>query len=72
MKNIIDRQDLVQSVHNALNSVQITDIHTHLFSECFGGLFLYGIDELLTYHYLVAEAMRHIGVNESPEINLLN
>lgn len=47
----------------ALNSAQITDIHTHLFSECFGDLFLYGIDELLTYHYLVAEAMRHIDMD---------
>lgn len=63
MKNIISRQELVQSVNDALNSVQITDIHTHLFSECFGELFLYGIDELLTYHYLVAEAMRHIDMD---------
>lgn len=43
----------------AINSTYITDIHTHLFSECFGDLFLYGIDHLLTYHYLIAEAIRY-------------
>lgn len=34
------------------------DIHTHLYSPRFGGLLLWGIDELLTYHYLVAEVFR--------------
>lgn len=50
-------------MNQALNTTQITDIHTHLFSECFGKLFLYGIDELLTYHYLVAETMRYIDMD---------
>ncbi len=35
-----------------------TDVHTHLFAPPFGELLLYGVDELLTYHYLVAEVMR--------------
>jgi len=60
MKNI---NELVQVVEKAVRTVKITDIHTHLFSECFGSLFLYGIDELLTYHYLVAEAMRQIDMD---------
>ncbi len=34
------------------------DIHTHLYAPSFGPLLLHGIDELLTYHYLVAEAFR--------------
>lgn len=42
----------------AVDSVQITDIHTHLFSPAFGDLLLWGIDEVLTYHYLVAEFFR--------------
>jgi len=46
------------SVENSIRSVKITDIHTHLFSQYFGELFLYGIDELLTYHYLIAETFR--------------
>lgn len=50
--------DLQYCVENAVRTVKITDMHTHLFSECFGKLFLYGIDELLTYHYLIAETFR--------------
>jgi hypothetical protein len=34
------------------------DLHTHLFAPSFGALNLWGIDELLTYHYLVAETLR--------------
>ena len=30
-------------------------VHTHLFPESHGSLMLWGVDELLTYHYLVAE-----------------
>lgn len=55
--------ELAQLVDKAVRTVGITDIHTHLFSECFGSLFLYGIDELLTYHYLVAETMRQIDMD---------
>ncbi len=36
----------------------ITDIHTHLYPHTFGSLLLRGIDDLLTYHYLVAEMFR--------------
>ncbi len=45
-------------VDATLDSVRITDIHTHLFSPAFGELLLWGIDEVLTYHYLVAEYFR--------------
>lgn len=63
MKRINNRQDLELIVNKIISSVTITDIHTHLFSECFGKMFLYGIDELLTYHYLIAETMRHIDMD---------
>jgi hypothetical protein len=43
----------------------IFDMHTHLFPPAFGGLSRWGIDNLLTYHYLVAEVMRATDV--SPE-----
>ncbi len=33
-------------------------MHTHLYSPNFGELLLWGVDELLTYHYLIAEVMR--------------
>ena len=35
------------------------DIYTHLSAPSFGNLGLWGIDELLTYHYLEAEFFRH-------------
>ena len=35
------------------------DIHTHLYAPAFGGLLRWDIDELLTYHSLVAEGFRH-------------
>src|SRR5437868_4994059 len=45
-------------VQDVLASTQVIDIHTHLFAPAFGKLGLWGIDELLTYHYLEAEFFR--------------
>lgn len=45
-------------VSNITQSQSIYDIHTHLFSPPFCELLLWGIDELLTYHYLIAEVFR--------------
>jgi hypothetical protein len=51
--------DQIQSaVEEVLSSTQFIDIHTHLFSPVFGKIGLWGIDELLTYHYLEAEFFR--------------
>lgn len=36
----------------------VFDMHTHLFPPAFGDLAHWGIDSLVTYHYLVAELMR--------------
>jgi hypothetical protein len=41
-----------------VQSQEVTDIHTHLFSPAFGGLLVWGIDDLITYHYLIAETFR--------------
>jgi glucuronate isomerase len=40
----------------------VFDMHTHLFPAAFGGLARWGIDDLLTYHYLIAELMRSADV----------
>ncbi|MHB1001197.1 MAG: glucuronate isomerase [Armatimonadota bacterium] len=56
----LDKDNIRCMVIDSVQSVKVTDIHTHLFSENFGSLLLWGIDELLTYHYLVAETMRWI------------
>ena len=45
-------------VEDVLAATNIIDIHTHLFAPSFGKLGLWGIDELLTYHYLEAEFFR--------------
>jgi len=62
----------VEQVLAALRAQPITDLHTHCFCPRFGaspdprGLLLWGIDELLTYHYLVAELYRAVEPSELP------
>src|SRR5882724_10019060 len=55
---IADEGQLRRHVDDAVRSRPDIDIHTHLFPPNFGELCLWGIDELLTYHYLVAELFR--------------
>lgn len=45
-------------VEDVLAGTPFIDVHTHLFPPAFGKLGLWGIDELLTYHYLEAEFFR--------------
>jgi len=45
-------------VQRELAQLPIADVHTHLFDPGMDGLLLAGIDELLTYHYHVAELFR--------------
>src|SRR5262245_4703454 len=52
--------DLAAQVQSIVLSAPVTDVHTHLYDAAFKDLLLWGIDELLTYHYLVAEAFRHL------------
>jgi hypothetical protein len=55
---VANAAELRKSLDRILASVPITDIHTHLYAPCFGDLLTWGIDELLTYHYLIAEFFR--------------
>ena len=55
----LDRQSLPSVVKKIVATTPVTDIHTHLYDPAFGGLLLWGIDELLVYHYLVAEGFRY-------------
>ncbi|MGH9538268.1 MAG: hypothetical protein ACRD3H_10105 [Terriglobales bacterium] len=65
------RADQIQStVEDVLATTQFIDIHTHLFSPEFGGLGLWGIDELLTYHYLEAELFRSSSITPERYWNL--
>src|SRR5277367_3459950 len=51
-------KQIPSNVEDVLSTTAFIDIHTHLFSPAFGKLGLWGIDELLTYHYLEAEFFR--------------
>ena len=55
---ILDQTTLQKNVEESVEQAKVIDIHTHLYPPSFGGLCLWGIDELLTYHYLVAELFR--------------
>jgi hypothetical protein len=62
---LTDRTALKHQVELAVQSTPVIDVHTHLFPPRFGGICLYGIDELLTYHYLVAEVFRSMRLSPS-------
>jgi len=55
---IFDPAKIAEAVRDALATTSFIDIHTHLFAPSLGELGLWGIDELLTYHYLEAELFR--------------
>ncbi|HJP92479.1 MAG TPA: hypothetical protein VJ875_11015 [Pyrinomonadaceae bacterium] len=50
--------ELRAEVEVIVSSTPVMDVHTHLFPPEFNELCLFGIDELLTYHYLTAETFR--------------
>ena len=52
---------LAKQVDRIVANTPVFDIHTHLYDPAFRELLLWGIDDLLTYHYLVAEAFRAVG-----------
>lgn len=55
-----DRSALASRVEAIVAATPVTDIHTHLYDPAFSDLLLWGIDDLLTYHYLVAESFRWV------------
>jgi len=68
----MNRATIESHVTRALAAQPITDLHTHVYSPRFGaspkpgGLLLWGIDELVTYHYLVAEVYRVVPASVLP------
>jgi hypothetical protein len=65
---------LRSTVHRIVADQPVTDMHTHCFAPRFGhsadgsgkGLLLWGIDELLIYHYLIAEVFRIVTPQSLP------
>jgi hypothetical protein len=51
---------LARRVAAAVAATPVRDIHTHLYDPAFGELLLWGIDDLLVYHYLVSETFRYL------------
>ena len=56
--NNISLSAIQETVSDIVEKTPIYDIHTHLYDVPFGDLLLWGIDELITYHYLIAEVFR--------------
>ncbi|ETW04070.1 hypothetical protein H310_04447 [Aphanomyces invadans] len=52
---LADEAAIIQHVAYAVENAWVVDVHTHLFPPSHESLMLWGIDALLTYHYLVAE-----------------
>ncbi|MFM1921324.1 MAG: hypothetical protein RLZZ303_2958 [Candidatus Hydrogenedentota bacterium] len=53
-----DTAQLAPMVQRIVRETPVADMHTHLYAADFGPLMLWGIDEMLTYHYLAAEYFR--------------
>jgi hypothetical protein len=56
------RAPVAKQVEDIVMSTPIVDIHTHLYEPVFKDLLLWGIDDLLVYHYLVAETFRYLDI----------
>ncbi len=76
---ILQREQIGGAVESIMGSQPVLDMHTHTFPPCFGtpvanathptdphGLMLWGLDELLTYHYLIAEVYRVVPPSRMP------
>jgi hypothetical protein len=56
--NIVTPTEISSTVERIVNDTAVVDMHTHLYSEEFGDIGLWGLDELINYHYLIAENFR--------------
>src|SRR5438270_7560295 len=54
----LSEQDIDSVVADVLKATPVIDMHTHLFPPSFRNIGCWGIDDLLTYHYLEAELFR--------------
>jgi hypothetical protein len=73
---LTSRTAIEKAVARAVDVEPVVDMHTHLYPPSFGtplipkgfadpsGLLLWGVDELLTYHYLIAELFRVVNPSE--------
>ena len=53
---VLEERHLAEAVRQEVEAMEAVDVHTHLFPSSHGEqLMQYGIDAMLTYHYLVSE-----------------
>src|SRR5579872_131920 len=57
-RGALNRDEITAAVEETLVSTPFIDVHTHLYMPSLGAVGLWGIDELITYHYLEAEFFR--------------
>lgn len=75
----VSAAELPEVVQQVFASTPVVDLHTHLYPPTFGtpvpnrttptdaaGLMLWGIEELVTYHYLIAEVFRAVPATKLP------
>ena len=68
----MSRKIIEQHVIRAVWSQSVSDLHTHSYPPKFGAspapgaLLLWGVDELVTYHYLIAEVYRVVPATAFP------
>jgi len=62
LESAVPSDQLRKIVEEEFQKTPIIDMHTHLFMPSLGKLGLWGIDELITYHYLEAELFRFSSV----------
>lgn len=58
-KRQVNASELRLAVERMVKEAGVVDVHTHLYPGCCDRLLLRGIDDLLTYHYLVVETLRY-------------
>jgi hypothetical protein len=76
---LADDEKIHLAIARAMAGQAVRDMHTHLYPPNFGtpvanatgrtdpaGLMLWGVDELVTYHYLVAEVFRVVPATRMP------
>ncbi len=57
-QELVAAGNLRDAVRRLVQETPVVDAHTHIHSPCFGSLLLWGVDELVSYHYLIAEVLR--------------
>jgi hypothetical protein len=66
MSQTLSPAEIRPTVERLMAQTPVFDLHTHLYAAPFGELLLWGPEELITYHYLIAEVSR-TDTSVSPE-----